>query len=199
MTEASCVDRGTLDTWSMSDMHGVIDRFVLQEFRLADGASHADAARILKSSDERGVPLLTSISDDRDVAFVRCVPSHTPAREDPIDRARLQGLVSRWQDHRTYRPSVSECSLRPPSAYSLAVTESGVNGGERSLRDEPGRPAASGTPPSDRIALLWIGTPVDSFAGLFVLVGKDDERAKVQDPDWPLPLSEQLGVRVYRG
>lgn len=197
MTEASCADRGTLDTGSMSDIDQ--DRFVLQEFRLADDASHEAAARILRSSDERGVPLLTSISDHRDVAFVRCVPSHTPTREDPIDRARLEGLVSRWQDHRTYRPSVSESSLRPATGYSLAVTESGLNGGERPLRDGPGRPAASGTPPSDRIALLWIGTPVDSFAGLLVLVGRDDERAEAQDPDWPLPFSEQLGVRVYRG
>ena len=197
MTEASCADRGTLDTGSMNEIDA--DRFVLQEFRLAEGASHDDAARILASTDEAAVPLLTSISDDRDVAFVRCVPSDTPADEDPIDHTMLQGLVSRWQDHRTYRPSVAESSLRPPSAYSLAVTESGLNGGERSLRDEPGRPGDSGTPPSDRIALLWIGTPVDSFAGLFVLVGRDEERAEAQDPDWPLPLSEDLGVRIYRG
>ena len=178
------------------DLHGT-DRFVLQEFRLADGASHEDAARILRSSDERGVPLLTSIADDRDVAFVRCVPSHTPAREDPIDRARLEGLVSRWQEHRTYRPSVSESSLRPATRYSLAVTESGVNGGERASR--PGRPVASQAPPSDRIAMLWIGTPIDSFAGLLVLVGRDDERAGAHDPEWALPLSEELGVRIYRG
>lgn len=173
------------------------DRFVLQEFRLADGASHDDAARILASPGEAGVPLLTSISDERDVAFVRWVPSHLPPCDDAIDRTKLRGLVSRWQDHRTYRPSVSESSLRPATGYSLAVTESGLNG-ERSLRDGPGRPAASETPPSDRIALLWIGTPVDSFAGLLVLVGRDDERTEAQDPDWPLPLSEDLGVRIYR-
>lgn len=172
------------------------NRFVLQEFRLADGASHADAARILASPDGHGVPLLTSISDERDVAFVRCVPSHTPAREDAVDRATLRGLVSRWQDHRTYRPSVSESSLRPPTGYSLAVTESGLNGGERSSRP---RPAASEAPPGDRIALLWIGTPLESFAGMLVLVGRDDETAEAQDPDWPLPLSEDLGVRIYRG
>lgn len=176
------------------------DRFVLQEFRLAEGASHDDAARILASTDQAAVPLLTSISDERDVAFVRCVPSDRPAGEDPIDHTMLQGLVSRWQDHRTYRPSVAESSVRPPSSYSLAVTESGLNGGERSSQDEPGRrPAASGDPQGDRIAMLWIGTPVDTFAGLFVLVGRDEERAEAQDPDWPLPLSEDLGVRIYRG
>ena len=182
----------------MNAIHAM-DRFVLQEFRLADGASHADAARILASPDGNSVPLLTSISDERDVALVRSIPSDVSTDGDPIDRAALGTLVSRWQAHRTYRPSVAESSLRPPTGYNLAVTESGLNGGERSLRGAPGPPAASETPASDRIALLWIGTPVDSFAGLFVLVGKDDERAEAQDPDWPLPLSERLGVRIHRG
>lgn len=173
------------------------DRFVLQEFRLADGASHEDAARILASSDERGVPLLTSISDERDVAFVRCVQSHIPVHEDPIDHARLEGLVSRWQDHRTYRPSVTESSLRPPTDYSLAVTESGLNDGDR--RPGGAGTASSGPADADQIALLWIGAPMDSRAGLFVLVGRDDEVAETRHGDWPLPLSADLGVRIYRG
>lgn len=174
----------------------VEDRFVLQEFRLADGASHDDAARILASTDDAGVPLLTSIADERDVAFVRCVPSQVPSCDDAIDRTRLRGLVSRWQDHRTYRPSVAESSLRQPNGYSLAVTESGLN-------DEVRRPngagaAAGGSADADQIALLWIGAPVGSHAGLFVLVGRDDGPAEVQHAGWPLPLSEQLGVRIYR-
>ena len=177
------------------DLHGT-DRFVLQEFRLADGAAHEDAARILRSSDERGVPLLTSIADDRDVAFVRCVPARDALGGDPIDRAALRGLVSRWQDHRTYRPSVAESSLQQATTYSLAVTESGLNDGERGPRAHQD---AAGPDAPTRISLLWIGTPVESFAGLLVLVGTDDEGAEAQDPNWPLPVSEQLGVRIYRG
>lgn len=172
------------------------DRFVLQEFRLAEGASHDDAARILASTDEAGVPLLTSISDERDVAFVRSVPSRVPACDDAIDRTRLRGMVSRWQDHRTYRPSVAESSPRPPTEYSLAVTESGLND---EVRHTDGASAApSGSADADQIALLWIGAPVGSHAGLFVLVGRDDRTAQAGHMSWPLPLSEQLGVRIYR-
>ena len=177
------------------DLHGT-DRFVLQEFRLADGASHEEAARILRSSDGHGVPLLTSIADDRDVAFVRCVPARDASSADPIDRAALRGLVSRWQDHRTYRPSVAESSLRPPTTYSLAVTESGLNDGERGQRAHQ---EAAGPDAPTRISLLWIGTPATSFAGLFVLVGQEGAMTEARPTDWPLPLSEQLGVRVYRG
>lgn len=178
-----------------NDLHG-IDRFVLQEFRLADGASHAHAARILAATEEHGVPLLTSISDDRDVAFVRCVPAGHGTRADPIDRAALRGLVSRWQGHRTYRPTIAESSLRPPTAYRLAVTESGLNDG---ARPPPCANATAAGPDATRISLLWIGTPANSFAGLFVLVGQDAAMAEFQTTDWPRPLSEQLGVRVYQG
>ena len=176
------------------DLHDT-DRFVLQEFRLADGASHEDAARILRSSDERGVPLLTSIADDRDVAFVRCVPARDAISGDPIDRRLLRGLVSRWQEHRTYRPTVAESSLRQPTGYSLAVTESGLNDGPRTPRAQQ---AAAGPDAPTPISLLWIGTPASSFAGLFVLVGQDGA-TEARPTDWPLPLSEQLGIRVYRG
>lgn len=179
-----------------NDLHGM-DRFVLQEFRLADGASHAAAARILAALDERGVPLLTSISDDRDVAFVRCVTARDVTGDDPLDRAALRGLVAHWQDHRIYRPSVAESSLRPPTGYRLAVTESGFNDGPRSVPG--GRQAPDGPDAPTLISLLWIGTPADSFTGLFVLVGQDGVMAEAQATDWPLPLSEQLGVRVYRG
>jgi len=172
------------------------DRFVLQEFRLAEGASHDDAARILASTDETAVPLLTSISDERDVAFVRFIPSHVPPCDDAIDRSTLRGLVSRWQDHRTYRPSVAESSRRQPNGYSLAVTESGLNDGVR--RPDGASAAAGGSVDADQIELLWIGAPVGSHAGLFVLVGRDDRTAEVRHGSWPLPLSEQLGVRIYR-
>ena len=178
------------------DLHGT-DRFVMQEFRLADGASHEDAARILRSSDERGVPLLTSIADDRDVAFVRCVPARDAISGDPIDRAALRGLVACWQDHRTYRPSIAESSLRRPTAYSLAVTESGLN--DEGHRPDGASAAPEGPADAEQIALLWIGAPVGSHAGLFVLVGRDGRTADAGHEGWPLPLSEQLGVRIYRG
>lgn len=187
------------DPGTLGSVTGIrrMDRFVLQEFRLADGASHAEAARILATAEAYGVPLLTSISDERDVALVRCIPSHVATGGDRIDRADLGALVSRWQGPRIYRPSVAESSLQRPSGYSLAVTESGVNNGD--LPVGSACPCAGGAAERDRIALLWIGTPADSFAGLFVLVGRADRIAQAQATDWPLPLSERLGVRIYRG
>jgi hypothetical protein len=49
------------------------------------------------------------------------------------------------------------------------------------------------------IGLVWIGAPVGSHAGLLVLLG-GYEAPRPDDGDtlgWPLPLSRELGVRVY--
>ncbi len=178
------------------------DHLVLEEFRLADGASFAEADGILAVAQPDGVPLMTSIADDRDVASVRAVPPRTPADADLISRTALGSLVSRWESPRTYRTRIAESSPTAPTAYRLAVTESGLNDGERAL-PRTRRPAA---PPLDQVpdartlaTLLWIGAPVDTHAGLLVLVGDAGEGGSRPDPEWPLPLSQQLGVRIYRG
>jgi len=176
-----------------------IDRLILQEFRLTDGASHAEADGILASAYPDGVPLLMSISDDRDVASVRSIPYGTSTKDDPVDRASFGALVSSWQSQQTYRSHIVESSLELPTRYRMAVTESGLNDSDRAL---PGalRPADVSESEADMptsVALLWIGAPVGTHAGLLVLVGNDDEAGIEQDAEWPLPLSQQLGVRIY--
>jgi hypothetical protein len=56
-----------------------------------------------------------------------------------------------------------------------------------------------------RRAAAWCGVRVDGgsplgpSAGLLILLGNDDDRHTIRpDPrDWPLPLSSDLGVRIY--
>lgn len=175
------------------------DHLVLQEFRLRAGASRAEADGILAAAYPDGVPLLTSIADDRDVASVRSIPSSESAASDPIDRASLGDLVARWQSPRSYRTRIAESSLVPPAEYHLAVTESGLNDNHRSLPGAPQRPAVAEPAAPTPMALLWIGAPVGTHAGLLVLVGEDGRSGIEQDAGWPLPLCEQLGVRIYRG
>ncbi|MEK7284292.1 MAG: hypothetical protein AAB114_00345, partial [Chloroflexota bacterium] len=46
----------------------------------------------------------------------------------------------------------------------------------------------------------WIGIPEGTHAGLLVLVGRNDGEPVAGGRDgtsWPLPLSRDLGVRVY--
>ena len=174
------------------------DRFVLEEFRLFDGASHAEADLALAAADPAGVPLLTSIDDERDVVSVRCVPGHAATEDDRLDRSTFGTLVSRWGPLRTYRPRIAESSLVPPTSYHLAVTESGINGshptpaaGDRG----PHAPAPGDVRPVD---LLWIGAPQGTHAGLLVVIG-DGGSGGGADAAWPLSLGEALGVRIYRG
>ena len=50
--------------------------------------------------------------------------------------------------------------------------------------------------------LLWIGGTAESAQGLFVLVGHAAKAAERPDDGkavWPLPLSDDLGVRIYAG
>lgn len=179
------------------------DFLALQEFRLhapdADGVVARMVATASRPS-EGAVPLLTSVDDRRDVATLRAVSSVTP-NVDPLREDRALGrLVATWQPVRRYLPRLAERSDGTASSFHLAVTESGIN-------DEPVAPPStwlgeiSGESSGERIALLWIGSPEGTHAGLLVLVGRDEEVRLAGGPDhpsWPLPLSRDLGVRVYK-
>lgn len=175
------------------------DRLVLEEFRLAPGTSHADADRTLATADPDGVPLLTSIGDDRDVASVRRISGDVATDRDAIDRAGFGALVSSWGQLRTYTPRIAASTLARPQYYRLAVTESGLNqsGYSSSARPPAGQVAGDRTGAAE-VGLLWIGAPRDSEDGLLVVLG-DDESDTAPDVRWPLSLSTQLGVRIYRG
>lgn len=173
---------------------------VLDEFRLRAADTDGSAARIVSaaSNDARDpVPLLTSIDDPRDVATLRAVTAGAPDSGGPRGDAALAPLVATWQPPRRYRPRVAERSHGVvSSSFRLAVTESGINdehaAPEGAWLDEP----TSGEP----ITLLWIGIPEGTHAGLLVLVGRDELAPATGGParaEWPLPLSRDLGVRVY--
>ncbi len=174
------------------------DLIVLQELRLHAPDTSGAAARIVaRSSDGTapGVPLLTSIDDDRDVAIVRRLRA---GEGSSMDRGLLDQLVERWEPIALYEPRIAEHSAVLPSSYRLAVTSSGING---ATPDAPGAPVgdapASGATTS--LGLLWIGEPIGTHAGLLTLVGShDDPSARRPDPlEWPLPLARQLGIRIY--
>src|SRR5687767_15308139 len=175
--------------------HAPADRLVLEEFRLSDGASHAAADRALAAADPSGVPLLTSIADERDVASVRCIAARAASEGDTIDRATFGDLVSRWGAVHTYRPRIAESSLARPTSYRLAVTESGINDTDPTSVD-PGPSREAPSRDAAPAGLLWIGAPRDSHAGLLVVIGDGETAA---DTSWPLALGEALGVRIYRG
>lgn len=172
-----------------------ITAFVLSEFRLRDADSGPAAAEIVAAFGagmEPAVPLLTSIDDRRDVAFVRAL--HGAETTDPAERAALDPLVASWQAIKRYGPRIAERSESPPGYYRLAVTESGIND-SAGARGEPRMVDAAGD--SVPISLLWIGAPAGS-AGMLVLLGNEERPASRPDPrEWPLPLSARLGVRVY--
>jgi len=49
------------------------------------------------------------------------------------------------------------------------------------------------------VGLVWIGAPIGTHAGLLVLIGSYDAEptAKNDSFGWPLPMSRELGVRIY--
>jgi len=172
---------------------------VLEEFRLRAADVDGAAARIVAASPhgiELAIPLLTSIEDRRDVATLRAVHAGESTESDAAQHAALDHLVSKWAVPKRYGPRVTERSHSPPSSFRLAVTESGINAGGNprivlAIEDETTTRA---------IGLLWIGAPVGTHAGLLVLLGtyEDEPRAIGDDPvGWPLPLSSDLGVRIY--
>src|SRR5688572_3072014 len=154
---------------------GPINALVLQEFRLHAADRAGEAARIVAAfSDgiEPPVPLLTSIDDDRDVAIVRGLHAGEHPETDPRERAALEPYVASWQPIRQYGPRITERSESPPTYYRLAVTESGITDGQ--LPEPIPREGADGNT-SKRVGLLWIGSPVGTYAGLLTLLGTDDE------------------------
>jgi hypothetical protein len=178
-----------------------INTLVVQEFRLHSADTARDAAGIVAAFSrgiERVVPLLTSIDDNRDVATVRALHPGEGTEDNPAERLALDPLVASWQPPRHYGPRITQRSESPPSHYRLAVTESGIN---NSSSDAPaagprgGADVGGATP----IGLLWIGSPLGTYAGLMVLVGDHDNQAGAMfaPRDWPLPLSRPLGVRIY--
>ena len=180
-----------------------IGTIVLQEFRLRAADTSGEAARIvaaLPNGAGPGVPLLTSIDDACDVAVVRSVHAGEHGGTDPVRAGTLDRLVASWQPRQSFTPRISERSTRSPSYYRLAVTGSGIN---NVVPDRPtaisGDAAAVG--PSNALDLLWIGVPIGTYAGLLILIGnEDDAHASRPEPrDWPLPLSDPLGVRIYAG
>ncbi|HEV2251519.1 MAG TPA: hypothetical protein VGT60_13550 [Candidatus Limnocylindria bacterium] len=185
----------TVTVFTMCDSDP-IKSLVLEEFRLHDAASGREAAEIVarfSTGEEPIVPLLTSIDDRRDVATVRAL--HGDTHPDPAERAALDPLVASWQVVKRYSPRITERSEGPPSAYRLAVTESGINDAAEAHAGTRTVDADGGPVP---IALLWIGMPAGS-AGLLVLLGTAEAGgAATPDPHgWPLPLSARLGVRIY--
>jgi hypothetical protein len=178
---------------------GRTEIFVLDEFRLHAADTHGAAARIVSAaSSEVGdpVPLLTSIDDPRDVAMLRTLSTAAPDSDDPRSDTALGPLVAAWQPAKRYRPRIAARSGPPPSSFRLAVTESGINDEQVA---PPGKVGAEPTA-GDPIARLLIGVPEGTHAGLLVLVGRNgaEHVAATRDPTgWPLPLSRDLGVRVY--
>lgn len=189
--------RGTIQHMTMVPRSEV---FVLDEFRLHAPDTVGAAARIVSaaSKDMRDpVPLLTSIDDPCDVAMLRAMAAEAPDTEGPRRDPALYQLVASWQPVRRFRPRIAERSSGAvSSSFRLAVTESGIN-------DEQVAPPGAwvGEPSTgEPIALLLIGVPEGTHAGLLVLVGRDDAEPATgarERTRWPLPLSRDLGVRVY--
>lgn len=175
---------------------------VLEEFRLREEDIDGAAARIVAETPqgiEPQIPLLTSVDDRRDVATLRALHAGESIEGNAAQHAALDPLVSSWAKPRQYGPRITESAESPPSSFRLAVTESGIN------ESGPPRFALPDTPVGEEttsrpIGLLWVGAPVGTFAGLLVLLGSygDDPRKVGRDRfGWPLPLSSDLGVRIY--
>jgi hypothetical protein len=177
-----------------------IELFVLEEFRLSKSDANGDVARMVAGSRggrEPGVPLLTSIDDRRDVAMLRGVRTGESPEPDAAEHAALDKFVAKWQTPKHYGPRITGRSQSPPTSYRLAVTESGINEREPLARTPADHQHAGSTD----VGLLWIGQPVGTDAGLLVLLGSrsDEDSARPDARDWPLPLSRSLGVRIYEG
>ena len=173
---------------------------VLQEFRLRAADDADAAARIIAASPsgrEPAIPLLTSIEDGRDVATLRALHAGETTEIDEGERASLDHLVTSWATPKEYGPRVTERSQSPPSSFRLAVTESGINVG---VAPPTPRDHWVETPATSlAIGLVLIGAPLGTHAGLLILLGSYEEpQARGSERSaWPLPLSRDLGVRIY--
>ena len=188
------------------NIHGMptdgIKSLTLEEFRLRIAGDADEAARRVAAFPrgiERTVPLLVSIDDPRDVATVRALHAGELADEAAGQRASLDPLVASWQPMKRYRLRIAEHSDSPPSSYRLAVTESGINDvASDPLGAIPSGVRDDGT--STPLGLMWVGVPQGSHAGLLILLGNydDGEAVRPESRHWPLPLSGDLGVRIYQ-
>jgi hypothetical protein len=179
-----------------------IQVLVLEEFRLHAADVDGTAARIVAASPhgiEPVIPLLTSIDDRRDVATLRALHAGDSTEPDAAQHAALQPLVSSWAAPKHYGPRITERSQSAPSSFRLAVTESGINAGGAPPPVSPSEKSPEAGTTNRAVGLVWIGAPVGTHAGLLVLLGSYDDPAKIgSDPSgWPLPLSRDLGVRIY--
>ena len=178
-----------------------ITTLVLQEFRLHTADTTGEAARIVAAFSggiEPAPPLLTSIDDQRDVATVRALHAGETTDGASGQRAALDPLVASWQPLKQYGPRITERTEGPSAHYRLAVTESGINNAaaEPPAAISPAVPEGGTSTP---LSLLWIGAPLGTYAGLMILLGSEGDRDAVRrdPPEWPLPLSRDLGVRIY--
>lgn len=103
------------------------------------------------------------------------------------------------------RPRITERSQSPPWSFQRAVTESGINGSgvPRVILDEE---LVGDATTIRAVGLLWIGAPVETGAGLLVLLGSydDDPRAvrpaACAEPQAGCPyLRDQPGLRCPDG
>ena len=177
-----------------------IHRFVLQELRLRDTADAGDAARAVAAARSGGsapvIPLLTSIEDERDVAFVRAVYGSEAPPTDAEQRVVLERFAATWQSPRRYVPRITEGTAAVPTHYRLAVTSSGINDAEHGpvvVTNARADDDCERTP----LEMLWIGVPLGTYAGLFILLGTAGDGERPAAGEWPLPLSRYLGVRIY--
>lgn len=180
----------------MTDSEGII---LLDEFRLHDVDADGSAAQMVASASRGSLdpPLLTSIADPRDVAVLRSVEAGSRDPDDLREHAGLGSLVAGWQGPKRYRSRIAATAETTyPITFRLAVTESGINDEATPPPSEWFGEATSAEP----VATLLIGVPVGTHAGLLVLIGRAGSSPEAQaSTDWPLPLSRELGVRVYRG
>ena len=175
------------------------DLLVLEEFRLLAADTDGAAAAIVRhaSRDARDpVPLLTSIDDPRDVAALSSVTDRTPASDaGSRGNSALRALVKTWQPAKRYRVRLTARSRSvTPSSFQLAVTESGAN------NENVAAPGTAGDDPvmGEPAALLTIGVREDADTGILVLVGHGaGDVTERHRAGWPLPLSRDLGVRIY--
>ena len=174
-------------------------RLVLEEFRLRAADVDGAAARIVADTPrgiEPAIPLLTSIEDRRDVATIRALHASESTEGNALQHAALDPLVSKWAAPKHYGARIAEHSQSPPSSFRLAVTESGINaGGPPAVVPQQVTEQAN----SRAVGLVWIGAPVETHAGLLVLVGNYEAEPTAEEGSlgWPLPMSRDLGVRIY--
>lgn len=182
--------------------YDMISGFTVYEFRLHDSVDHPTAQRRLAHLDSGTgpVPLLRRIDDARALALVQ---ARRTREADGIERETRTaidrvGAGLRTQD---FRVRVALAAEDPGSHFRLALTDSGRNDRAPSAAD-PWITADVRDRPEADSQLLWIGVTANSAQGLFVLVGHDAEEpgeAGGTHPGWPLPLSSELGVRIYTG